>query len=60
MVGQLTDMEFRTKYPTAMIRNDSRTAITYYGKYTINYWIQHEDYSWTNYDCKTDNYYRQL
>lgn len=56
MKGQISDEEFKSLYPAAMITNASRTAITYYGKMTINYWRQESDYSWTNYDCKTVPY----
>ena len=51
MIGQLSDDEFRNKYPNAA--KDDGTAVTRYGKETFNYWQQHNDGSWTNYDCKT-------
>jgi len=51
--GQLTDEEFKRFYPNARINTNSNTATTKGGKYTINFWMQHADGSWTNYDCKT-------
>ena len=53
MTGQLSDQEFIDQYPNAQMyhRNGSRFAITTYGKYTVNYWIQYPDASWTNYNC---------
>lgn len=51
--GQLTHEQFLTSYPQARINAHAGTAITLYGKYTVNYWHQHSDGSWTNYDCKT-------
>jgi hypothetical protein len=53
MEGQISDSEFRSLYPNAKINNSDRTCITRYGRSTINYWMQHDDGSWTNYDCKT-------
>jgi len=43
------------QYPDAQITQASgkRTAITRYGRNTVNYWVQYSDGSWTNYDCKT-------
>ena len=52
IIGQLSNEQFMDSYPNATLKNDG-TAITKYGRSTINYWIQHEDNSWTNYDCKT-------
>jgi len=57
MEGQLSDKEFRYSYPNAQINNSTRIAITKYGKSTYNYWMQHKDNSWTNYDCKTVDYF---
>lgn len=53
MKGQISNEEFLSKYPNAEKNVSTNKAVTRYGKYTINYWIQHEDGSWTNYDCKT-------
>jgi len=53
MEGQLSDLEFRQKYPNAEIHNASRTCVTRYGKNTYNVWYQHSDGSWTNSTCKT-------
>ena len=52
MIGQLSNDEFKTSYPNATIKSNGK-AITKYGKSTLNYWTQHNDISWTNYDCKT-------
>lgn len=52
ITGQMSDTEFRATYPNAHIKADG-TATTRYGMRTVNYWLQHPDKSWTNYDCKT-------
>jgi len=54
MEGQLSNEEFKILYPNATLKNNG-TAITKYGRRTINYWEQHSDGSWTNYGCKTLN-----
>jgi len=55
LFGQLSDAEFMAQYPDAQITQagGKRTAITLFGKQTVNYWVQYSDGSWTNYDCKT-------
>ena len=53
MKGQLTDEQFKSEYPHANISYSEGTAITKYGRNTINYWRQHSDGSWINCDCKT-------
>lgn len=52
--GQLSDAEFKAYYPHAKINYSKGLATIRYGKYTTNYWVQHSDGSWTNYDCKTN------
>jgi len=54
-IGTHSDAEFMAQYPDAQITQASgkRTAITRYGRNTVNYWVQYSDGSWTNYDCKT-------
>jgi len=47
--GQLSEQEFYSKYGN----HPNGKAIIKYGKATYNYWMQHDDGSWTNYDCKT-------
>lgn len=53
MIGQYSDTDFTSAFPNASIshRNGYRTAITSYGRYTTNYWVQHSDGSWTNTKC---------
>lgn len=58
MKGQYTDSEFTQMLKKAgAMRSDmdytSKTAWIQFGKYTINYYLQESDGSWTNYDCKT-------
>lgn len=57
MIGQYSNDEFLQMYKSSqnfktMISPD--TAVIRYGKNTYNYYTQHEDYSWSNYDCITD------
>ena len=47
--GQRTREEFAQQYGA----NYQGHAIIKYGKSTYNYWTQHSDGSWTNYDCRT-------
>lgn len=49
--GQRSREEFARQYGA----NHQGHAIIKYGKYTYNYWTQHSDGSWTNYDCKSVN-----
>lgn len=57
MTGHYTNEEMEAKFmanPTRHTRNyETRTAIIHYGRSTVNYYMQHADGSWTNYDCKT-------
>lgn len=58
MIGQLTDEQFKEKIQAAgFLRSRvdyvNKTAWIMYGKATTNYYQQHRDGSWTNYDCKT-------
>ena len=53
MIGQISNEEFISNYPNAKKNCSTNKAITFYGRNTVNYWIQHSDNSWTNYDCKT-------
>ena len=50
--GQITNEQFKAEYPKAIVNYRKGTATTKSGK-TTNYWIQHEDTSWTNWNCKT-------
>lgn len=50
-IGQLTEAEFLTTYGKVTI-NETGIFTTKRGN-TVNYWIRHEDGSFTNYDCKT-------
>lgn len=49
MEGQFSDEEFRAQHPTARIFKNG-TAIT--RNITVNYWIRHQDGSWSNYKTK--------
>ena len=53
MKGQISDLEFIRCYPNAIVNYRNKTAVTFYGRSTVNYWYQHDDGSWTNYNCKT-------
>ena len=58
MTGQYTNEEFLAMYDKAGIGRRGINPLTKrawicYGRYTVNYYVQHEDGSWTNYDCKT-------
>lgn len=56
MKGQYTNTEFEQMLQNSKMmsgRNyDNGTAWIIKGN-TTNYYMQHEDGSWTNYDCKT-------
>ena len=53
LIGQISDNEFRELLSGKInglsykINYENRTAWVKYGKSTINYYIQHEDKSWT-------------
>lgn len=56
--GQLTEEQFvsmlSSKSPFEYnVNYITKIAIVRYGKNTVNYYRQHDDGSWTNYDCKT-------
>lgn len=51
VIGQISHEQFAIQYPDATIKVDG-TATTIRGS-TVNYWRQHEDRSWTNYNCRT-------
>lgn len=58
MKGQYTDSEFiRMIEKAGWMRSDidyiSKTAWIQFGKWTINYYLQESDGSWTNYNCRT-------
>ena len=59
MEGQLSNPEFMAMYEKAAramcawFDPVNRTARVRYGKSTINYYLQHEDGSWTCYDTRT-------
>lgn len=55
MKGMLSNQEFLAAHNPVTITHKDGTAYatTRGGKYTINYWHQHLDGSWTNYHCKT-------
>ena len=55
MIGQYSNKEFQSMLTSVRGQLDPvrGTAWIRYGKYTINYYQQHSDGSWTNYDCKT-------
>jgi len=55
-IGQLSNEEFLAMYErTGKFSRGydvlEKTAWLNYGKYTTNYYFQHEDGSWTNYKC---------
>lgn len=50
MEGQISNDTFKNQYPEH--KNTCNHAVTRRGN-TVNYWMQHSDGSWTNYDCKT-------
>lgn len=53
MIGQISSTEFDAICKRGKIVNaDSNSFIIQHGK-TINWWISHEDNSWTNTHCKT-------
>lgn len=56
MTGQYTNSEMEQMLQNSNPFNgrnyDTRTAWIKKGN-TVNYYMQHEDESWTNYDCKT-------
>lgn len=56
MSGQLSDQAFMSQHPAAhyYVVDTTLYATTRYGLYTTNYWIRHTDYSWTNYNCKSN------
>ena len=49
MIGQRSKEDFAKQYG----KQHEDHAVIRYGKYTLNYWTQHEDGSWTNYNCET-------
>lgn len=55
MIGQYSDEEFREMYNKSCFNSgySKGNAVVRYGKYTYNYYIQHSDKSWTNYNCRT-------
>lgn len=60
MQGQLTDNELQAMYQKKgdfLDRRENKVAVNHVviksGNHTYNYYTQHEDGSWTNYDCKT-------
>jgi len=58
MIGQYSNDEFIAMYQKAgpLKRGHdlvNKTAWVQSGSATFNYYRQHEDGSWTNYDCKT-------
>lgn len=55
MIGQYSDEQFKAMYNNAILKGGYSTGIAWikYGKYTYNYYTQHNDKSWTNFDCKT-------
>jgi hypothetical protein len=58
MIGQLSNKEFIDLYSIAAegrkgFNPVTRKAWIKYGKETFNYYHQHDDNSWTCYDCKT-------
>ena len=58
MIGQLSNIEFKKLYEKAGTLRRGHNLLTkqawiMYGVRTVNYYIQHEDGSWTNYNCKT-------
>ena len=53
MIGQLSDKEFKSlNHKRTHFYLDGMTfkALVPYGKNTLNHYIQHSDYSWTNYE----------
>lgn len=57
IIGQYSEDEFKAMISEAgqfrsNLHYSEGTATITYGN-TTNYYIQHEDRSWTNYDCKT-------
>lgn len=58
MIGQYSNEEFEAMVEKAgimraKINYPNKTAVIRYGRETHNYYHQHSDGSWTNYDCKT-------
>lgn len=58
MIGQYTDEEFIEMLKKAgSLRSNvnyiTKLAYIQFGKYTVNYYRQELDGSWTNYICKT-------
>lgn len=56
--GQYTDIEFQKMFQQqgGLFNNNKKAtgkAVLKYGRSTYNYYMQHSDGSWTNYDCKT-------
>lgn len=53
--GQYSHAEFLIMYAKRGSTFDvvNGHATIHYGKETTNYYYQHSDGSWTNYDCKT-------
>lgn len=56
IVGQFTNSEFQNMFTKATIKGVNYTTGIHwikYGKKTTNYFIQHSDGSWTNFNCVT-------
>ena len=58
IVGQYTDAEFQQMYQqrkNSVVKNTiaKDKCVLKSGNHTYNYYMQHQDGSWTNYDCKT-------
>lgn len=54
MKGQYTNSEFEQMLQGSLHGRDYNTGKAWIKTgNTVNYYIQHEDGSWTNYDCKT-------
>ena len=49
MIGHISKQEFAEQYGKQHVDH----AVIKYGKWTYNYYTQHEDGSWTNYAVET-------
>ena len=60
MIGQYSNEEFLQMYRNCKNEKACDIGIGWaymkYGNTTYNYYNQHSDGSWTNYDCKTKQY----